>query len=122
MDATLHTLSQLDQDHPIETIARRRVFGDKILFAEVHLAKGCHVAPHRHESEQIAYVVRGKVKWTLGDPGTPEHREVFAESGTVVVLPANFLHGVDALEDTLVIDLLSPPGDMGVDSQKDRAH
>lgn len=118
MDASLHTLSQLDQDFPIESIARRRVFGEKILFAEVNLAKGCHVAPHRHDSEQIAYVVRGKVKWTLGEPGSPEHREIVAEGGSVVVLPSNFLHGVDALEDTLVIDLLSPPGDMGVDRQE----
>jgi len=118
MDASLQKLSEVAEDHPIESIARRRVFGEKILFAEVHLAKGCHVAPHRHESEQIAYVVRGKVKWTLGDPGTPEHREVVAESGTVVTLPSNFLHGVDALEDTLVIDLLSPPGEMGVDRQE----
>lgn len=29
----------------------------------------------------------------------------------------NFPHGVDALEDTLIIDLLSPPGAMGIDSQ-----
>lgn len=122
MDATLHNLSLVEQDHPIESIARRRVFGDRILFAEVNLSKGCHVAPHRHESEQIAYVVHGKAKWTLGDPGTPEHREVIAEGGTVVHLPSNFLHGVDAMEDTLVIDLLCPPGDMGVDRQPERAH
>lgn len=121
MDASLQTLSEIAQDHPIESIARRRVFGKHILFAEVHLSKGCHVAPHRHVSEQIAYVVRGKLKWTLGEPGTLEHREVIAIGGTVVTLPSNFLHGVDALEDTLVIDLLSPPGEMGVDRQ-DAAH
>lgn len=117
MDATTHNLADVEQDHPIASIHRRRVFGERILFAEVHLDKGCHVAPHRHDSEQIAYVVRGKVLWTLGDPGTPEYRQVVVEGGNVVHLPSNFLHGVDALEDTLVIDLLSPPGEMGVDRQ-----
>jgi hypothetical protein len=36
----------------------------------------------------------------------------------VVVLPSNFPHGVTAVERTLIFDVLSPPGEMGVDSQK----
>lgn len=40
-----------------------------------------------------------------------------ARQGQVVLLPSNCLHGVETLEDSLLIDVLSPPGPMGVDSQ-----
>lgn len=115
MDARIVPLSDVEEDSPVPLLHRKRVSGERILLAHVRLEKGCKVALHRHENEQVAYVVEGKVKWFLGEPGTAEHREVIVEGGTVLHLPSNFPHGVDALEDTLIVDLLSPPGDMGVD-------
>lgn len=85
-----------------------------MLVAHVHLVKGCHVAFHQHESEQIAMVLSGRVRWFFGD-GRADLEMV---GGEVLVLPSNVPHGVDALEDTEIIDLLSPIGPMGVDSQK----
>jgi quercetin dioxygenase-like cupin family protein len=38
--------------------------------------------------------------------------------GEALVLPANVPHGVDVLEDTEIIDVLTPIGLMGVDKQK----
>lgn len=96
---------------------RKRVSGERILLAHVRLEKGCHVALHHHDNEQVAYVLSGRVRWTLGAPGSPESRTIVVEGGTVIHLPSGFPHGVDALEDTLIIDLLSPPGEMGVDRQ-----
>ena len=117
MNATIHHLDQIEEDHPIPLIHRKTVSGDRVLLARVRLDKGCHVALHQHESEQVAYVVSGRVLWTLGAPGSPEYRQVETGPGEVVVLPSLFPHGVDALEDTLIIDLLSPPGAMGIDRQ-----
>lgn len=97
---------------------RKRVYGERILLADVQLKAGCHVDLHNHESEQIAYIVSGKVKWTLGAEGSPERREVVLGGGSILHLPSNFPHGVDAIEDTHIIDLLSPPGEMGVDRQR----
>ncbi len=119
MDATIHDLDTIAEDHPIPLIHRKTVAGERVLLARVRLDKGCHVALHQHESEQIAYVVSGRVRWTLGAEGTPERRQVETGAGEVVVLPSLFPHGVDALEDTLIIDLLSPPGAMGIDNQRD---
>jgi quercetin dioxygenase-like cupin family protein len=117
MNATVYSLDQVAEDNPVPHLFRQRIMGDQMLFAHVRLEKGCHVNPHHHVSEQIAYIVTGRVKWTLGEPGTPEHREQIVEAGSVIHLPSNFPHGVDALEDTLIIDILSPPGEMGVDAQ-----
>lgn len=121
MSATIYSLSDTAEDRPVPMIHRKRIWGDKMLMAHVVLEKGCHVATHQHESEQIACVMSGKVKWRLGEPGSPEYREEIAEGGQVAVLPSNFPHGVDALEETVIIDFLSPPGDMGIDNQG-RAH
>ncbi|MEA2554578.1 MAG: hypothetical protein QOJ65_2754 [Fimbriimonadaceae bacterium] len=94
------------------------ITGEKMMVARVHLEKGCHVATHFHESEQIAIVVSGRVRWGLGGEGTPERREVEMRGGEVMLLPSNVPHSVDALEDTEIIDVLSPVGPMGVDSQR----
>jgi hypothetical protein len=36
----------------------------------------------------------------------------------ILHLPSNLRHGVVAIEDTLIMDILSPPGAMGIDSQR----
>ncbi|MCW5941255.1 MAG: cupin domain-containing protein [Fimbriimonadaceae bacterium] len=118
MAAHVHLPGDDAEDHPIALLARRRVAGDRMLLADVRLQKGCHVATHSHESEQIAFVVSGRVTWRLGEPGSAEYREETVGAGAVVVLPSGFPHGVDALEDTHIVDVLSPPGEMGVDSQR----
>lgn len=73
---------------------------------------------HSHVSEQIAFIVSGKVRWLLGEPGSDTYRELEAGPGTVVELPSEFPHGVLALVDAVIIDVLSPPGEMGVDNQE----
>ncbi|MBX3119228.1 MAG: cupin domain-containing protein [Fimbriimonadaceae bacterium] len=117
MEATIYNLDDVRHEQPVPKIHLRRVRGERILFAHVTLEAGCHIATHHHESEQIAYVVSGRVLWRLGDPDQPGYREVEVTGGNVVVLPSNFPHGVDAIEETHIIDLLSPPGQMGVDRQ-----
>jgi quercetin dioxygenase-like cupin family protein len=87
------------------------------MVAQVELAPGCVVASHHHESEQVAVILSGRVRWNLGTPGTPDFLEHEAGGGEVLVLPPNFPHGLVALEETVIIDFLSPPGKMGVDNQ-----
>lgn len=99
-------------DTPIPLLSRQKIEGTNMLFAMVNLSKGCLVPVHSHVSEQFAYVISGRVKWTLGEEG----RNVTVTGGHVVRLPSNFPHGVEALEDTVILDVLAPVGAMGVDS------
>ncbi len=110
-------LKDIEQDSPIELLKRRRVFGDKMLWAFVNLEQGCRVEQHRHESEQIAFLISGRARWCLGEAGTADYREVDGEAGTVLHIPSNYWHGIEALEETAILDVLSPSGEMGVDSQ-----
>lgn len=115
MNAKIVRFDGADFDQPISLLDRWKVEGEQMLVARVVLHPGCEVAVHQHESEQIAVVLSGKVKWILG----PERREEVVEGGTFLVLPSNYPHGVVAVEKAEIIDILSPKGAMGVDSQND---
>jgi quercetin dioxygenase-like cupin family protein len=107
----------IEQDNPVPKLFRKRLKAERIMVARVELEPGCEVAQHSHEMEQVACVMSGRVLWRLGTPGTPEYHEVETVGGQVVELPSHFPHGVTAIERTLIFDILSPPGEMGVDSQ-----
>jgi quercetin dioxygenase-like cupin family protein len=110
----IHPLAQVEEDNPVPHLYRKKVSGDQALIAQIRLEKGCVVHPHSHPSEQISYCVSGKCKWTLG-PNGDEH---IVDGGTIMVFPGGVTHGVVALEDSLMIDVISPPAAMGVDRQK----
>lgn len=117
-DSLVHAWSGIEADHPVARLHRKRIEAERIMVARVELEAGCEVAMHQHEMEQVACVMEGRVLFRLGDPGSSDYREIEVKGGEVVELPSNFPHGVTALEDTLIFDILSPPGEMGVDKQK----
>lgn len=117
MKATLYRWDDVAQDNPIALLDRKRIEGEKIMLAKVTLHEGCHVATHTHENEQFACVISGKVRFRIGVDSSPDSYEVVLGGGDILHLPSNLPHGVDALEETHILDLLSPPGAMGVDSQ-----
>lgn len=113
MDAKEYVWSEVEEDNPIALLYRRRVWGEKMLVAKVLLQKGCHVARHRHPSEQMSVTLSGRLLWTLGE----DRRQVEITQGQMLHIPGDVPHEVVALEDSEVIDVLSPPAAMGVDSQ-----
>jgi quercetin dioxygenase-like cupin family protein len=117
-DTLVHRWEAIVADNPVPKLSRKRVFAERVLVARVELESGCEVAMHSHEMEQVACVMSGRVVFRLGEPGSSDYREVEVTGGQVVELPSNFPHGVLALENTLIFDVLSPPGEMGVDKQQ----
>ena len=113
MDAKEYVWSEVEEDNPIPLLYRKRVWGENMLVAKVVLKKGCHVTRHAHPSEQMSVMISGRVLWTLGEG----RRQVELSEGQMLHIPGDVLHEVVALEDTEIIDILSPPAAMGVDSQ-----
>ena len=71
---------------------------------------------HSHENEQFAYVVRGKIRFGIGAESGSEHEEMVLEGGEVLYLASNVPHSAVALEETLVLDIFSPPSETtGID-------
>lgn len=101
--------SDLTTDTPMPLLERQRIIGQKMMISRVLLRKGCDVPMHAHENEQISCVMSGKVRFGVGDPGGGQRRELTLGAGEVLHLPPNVPHGAVALEDSLVLDLFSPP-------------
>jgi quercetin dioxygenase-like cupin family protein len=89
-----------------EKLDRRLVTGERMMLAHVYLKKGCLVPRHSHENEQLTYVLQGALHFWLGED---EKEEVVVRSGEVLVIPSNLPHKALALEDTLDVDVFSPP-------------
>ena len=89
-----------------DSIDRRFVSAERIMLAQVFLKKGAVVPTHIHESEQVTYIVEGALRLWLGESG---EQEVTVNAGEVLTIPSNVPHKAEALEDTLDIDVFSPP-------------
>ena len=88
------------------TITRRLIAAERMMIAQVFLKKGDDVPRHSHHNEQISYIVTGKLRFLIGEHG---EREIIVGAGEVLVIPPNLPHSALALEDTLDLDVFSPP-------------
>ena len=97
-------------DMPKETvtsqISRRLVTGDRMMLAHVYLEKGAIVPQHSHENEQLTYILEGALRFWIGED---EAEEIVVRAGEVLHIPSNVPHKAEALEDTLDVDVFSPP-------------
>lgn len=109
LPAQRYRWGELTEDAPMAKLARRRIIGENLMISQVRLERGCHVPTHAHENEQFAMIMSGALRFGIGADGSPERHEVVVKAGEVMHLPSNVPHSADALEDTLVLDLFSPP-------------
>lgn len=97
-------------DLPVETVTdtlgRKVITGDRMMIAQVFLDEGCVVPKHSHENEQITYIVSGALKFWIGED---ESEVIVVRAGEVLHIPSHVPHKAVALEDTLDVDIFSPP-------------
>jgi quercetin dioxygenase-like cupin family protein len=97
-------------DMPRETLSaglgRRLITGDRVMLAHVYFTAGTEVPRHRHHNEQITYILEGALQFFLGDDDEETHT---VRAGEVLVIPSDLAHRAVALEDTLDVDVFSPP-------------
>src|SRR5262245_40361831 len=96
----------LERDELSPLIGRRMITGDRMMIAHVYLAKGAIVPKHDHHNEQISYILEGTLRFWLGDD---EGQVIDVAAGEVLTIPANLPHRAEALEDTLDVDVFTPP-------------
>ncbi len=87
-------------------ISRKLISTERLMVAHVYFTKGDDVPPHKHENEQITYILKGALHFWLGEEG---ERELTVHAGEALVIPSNLLHRAHALEDTLDVDVFNPP-------------
>ncbi len=99
-------------------LQRRVITGERLMLLQVTLKKGCVVPRHSHDNEQMTYTLKGSLRVWIGGKGEEEIR---VRAGDVLYVPANVPHKVEVLEDTLNVEVFSPPRQDLLHAQ-DRAH
>jgi len=84
-------------------LQRQFVVGQEIMLARVLLKKGCIVPEHFHHNEQLTYIVEGALKFWI------DKQEIVVHAGEVLCIPANMPHKAEAMEDTVDLDIFTPP-------------
>ncbi|HET9984916.1 MAG TPA: cupin domain-containing protein [Longimicrobiales bacterium] len=103
---TFYRWEDMPREKVTEVIDRRLITGDRMMLAHVYLKKGSVVPRHSHENEQITYILEGALRFWIGED---EAEEVVVRPGEVLHIPSNVPHKAEALEDTLDVDIFSPP-------------
>ena len=99
---SLYKWEDIPEEQVTDKLSRKLISGKNVMLAQVFLKKGCRVAPHKHESEQMTYILKGLMELTLPD------RKVKLAEGQVLLIPPNLEHSAVALEDTVDLDVFSP--------------
>ena len=103
---TWYRWDELPREQVSPLLDRRLITGDRMMLAHVYLKKGCVVPKHSHENEQLTYILEGALRFWIGEDGA---EEVVVRAGEVLHIPSNVPHKAQALEDTLDVDVFSPP-------------
>jgi quercetin dioxygenase-like cupin family protein len=106
----------MPKEHLSEVLDRRLITADRVMLAHVYLKKGAIVPRHSHENEQLTYILEGALHFWIGENG---EEEVTVRAGEVLVIPSNVYHKAEALEDTLDVDIFSPPRQDWLDKTDD---
>ena len=114
--ATHYRWEDLPHEQLSALIGRRLITGDQMMIAQVYLAKGAIVPKHSHENEQLTYILEGALKFWIGDD---ESEEIIVRAGEVLLIPSQVPHKAEALEETLDVDVFSPPRQDWLDKKDD---
>ncbi len=103
---THYVWDRMPKEKVTDLLDRRLITGSRMMLAHVYLKKGCIVPRHQHENEQLTYVLEGALHFWIGEDGS---KEIVIRAGEVLHIPSNVWHKAEALEDTLDVDVFSPP-------------
>lgn len=86
-----------------EGIERQMFIGERLMICRLRFAPHIVTPAHDHPHEQMTFVERGRVLFTIGE----EKR--IAKTGDVLHFPPNSWHGATMLdEEVILIDIFSP--------------
>ncbi len=99
---TFYRWEDVAEEQVTEMISRKLVTGEREMVAQITLKKGAIVPEHAHESEQISYVLKGALRFTI------DGREITVRDNEVLHIPSGVPHAATAVEDTFEVDVFSP--------------
>lgn len=94
----------LPREHVRPGVSRAGFRGNDAMMVMNWLEPGMEVRPHSHPEEQLVMVVKGRMRFYIGD------ETVDVEEGGIVRIPPNVVHCGEVLGDEIVwnLDVFSP--------------
>jgi quercetin dioxygenase-like cupin family protein len=83
--------------------ARQVIHTETMTVARLYMSKGCRVPLHSHHNEQLSMVEKGALKFVL------DGKDLVIKAGEVLQIPPHLPHSAEALEDSIAVDVFSPP-------------
>ena len=88
---------------PLDGIEQKTlVHGDRTLMVEFRLQKGAVLPLHSHPHEQIGYLVKGRIRLTVG----ADAHDV--QQGDSWCIPGDVLHCAEIIEESVAVEVFSP--------------
>jgi quercetin dioxygenase-like cupin family protein len=84
-------------------LQRQMMVGQEVMLTRILLKTGCVVPLHSHHNEQLSYVLEGSLRFSI------DGRDIVVNAGEVMAIPPHMPHRVEALADSLSLDIFNPP-------------
>jgi quercetin dioxygenase-like cupin family protein len=101
----IHRWDDIEHEQLSPGIGRRVVHAERMTIARIYIEKGGVVPRHHHEHEQVSYVLEGRLRFIFDDG------EADVSAGEMMQIASNQPHRVEALEDSVALDLFQPVRD-----------
>ena len=99
---TTYNWSEIPVEQMTPLVTRQVIHAASITIARIGLSKGGVVPTHSHVNEQVMNIISGALKVIL------DGAETTLRAGHSLVIPPNVPHSVEAVEDTVAVDVFSP--------------
>jgi quercetin dioxygenase-like cupin family protein len=113
---TFYRWEDMPKEKVSDTLDRRLITGENVMLTHVYLQKGAIVQQHSHHNEQITYILKGGLRFWIGED---ESEVIDVRAGEVLHIPSFVKHKAEALEDTVDVDVFSPPRQDWLDKTDD---
>lgn len=115
-NVTFYRWEDMPKEKVSDMLDRRLITGEQVMLTHVYLKKGAVVPQHNHHNEQITYILEGALRFWIGDD---ESEVIEVRAGEVLHIPSLVKHKAEALEDTVDVDVFSPPRQDWLDKTDD---
>jgi len=84
-------------------MSRQSIVGDRVMLCMHEAFPNLKCTPHQHEAEQFSVVLKGRMRFVIGE------EERVLGPGEVAHIPANVPHSIESLEEYVqVLDVFAP--------------
>jgi quercetin dioxygenase-like cupin family protein len=98
----LYNWNTIEEEALNPLISRRVIHTERMTICRIRLKKGAVVPTHSHENEQVTMLESGVLRFIF------DREEKIIQAGDALPIPPHAPHRVEALEDSIALDLFSP--------------